>query len=190
MRARDEWIEAGLDALRSGGADAVRIDSIALRLRKTKGSFHHHFAGIAAYQEALLEAFEQNALRQVDTLIDATAEESAESALAHVALNVQFDPALESAIRSWAGAAVGARETMARVDLARLEALTAIWSREIANDAHARVAALVPHLIIAGASSVQPTPRPEDLADVFALLVGLVPHVAASAPSLTDQPDP
>ncbi|GAC1624485.1 MAG: TetR/AcrR family transcriptional regulator [Nevskia sp.] len=48
----DAWAEAALEALASGGLDAVAVEPLARRLRVTKGSFYWHFAN----REALLRA--------------------------------------------------------------------------------------------------------------------------------------
>lgn len=178
MTVRDEWIDVGLGALRAGGIDAVRIDRLAASLRRTKGSFHHHFAGATAYHQALLERFEGDALREVGALIDDTAGLPVPEALARVATSTRFDPVLEAAIRGWAEVSPTAQESLTRVDAARLDALTEIWRGELPDAADARVAALIPHLVVIGASVAHPTPSARDLERVFALLVQLVPHVS------------
>ena len=45
---REGWIAAGIALLREGGEDELTIDRLAKRLRRTKGSFYHHFADIDA----------------------------------------------------------------------------------------------------------------------------------------------
>lgn len=181
MTVRDEWVEAGFAALRAGGIDAVRIDSLAAGLHRTKGSFHHHFAGAAAFHQALLERFADNALHELAALTAAAAGLTVTEALARVAAGTRFDPALEAAIRGWAEGSPDARNALTLVDTARLDALTEIWSRALDDREQARAAALIPHLVLIGASVAQPTPTPPDLERVFALLAHLVPHVGASA---------
>lgn len=177
---REEWINVGFEALREGGIDTVRIDRLAATLQRTKGSFHHHFAGTAGYHHALLERFEEDAMREVSALTEETATLPVPEALGRLATGARFDPALEAGIRGWAEVDSAARVALARVDTARLDALTQIWSRELHDVDRARTAALVPHLVIIGASVAQPTPTTLELGHVFALLTQLVPHVRTS----------
>src|ERR1700746_2561025 len=48
----EHWAEAALEALASGGLEAVAVEPLARRLSVTKGSFYWHFAN----REALLRA--------------------------------------------------------------------------------------------------------------------------------------
>ncbi|QGH69676.1 TetR/AcrR family transcriptional regulator [Pseudactinotalea sp. HY158] len=190
MSAREEWIMAGLAALRANGIDAVRIDPLAETLGKTKGSFHHHFAGVEKYHRALLERFEADAVGEVHRLIEAVADLDLSQALARIAVSIRYDARIESAVRGWAATNTAAREAMARVDAARLDALTELWGSEFGDPRQARIAALVPHLVIVGASVAQPTPSRGDMAAVFAVLSSLVPHVGAGMPAETRDCDP
>lgn len=57
-RARDRWLTAGVEALAEEGANGVRIDRLAARLRLSKGSFHHHFGGADDFKRVLLDHVE------------------------------------------------------------------------------------------------------------------------------------
>jgi len=51
----EDWVEAALEALADGGADAVRIERLCAQLGVTKGSFYWHFKGRDALVEAMVE---------------------------------------------------------------------------------------------------------------------------------------
>ncbi|HKV20235.1 MAG TPA: TetR/AcrR family transcriptional regulator [Mycobacterium sp.] len=53
----DDWIQAGFAVLAEDGPNALRLDAICERLGVTKGSFYWHFADIATYRTALIEAW-------------------------------------------------------------------------------------------------------------------------------------
>lgn len=53
------WAEAALDAIASGGLDAVAVEPLARRLGVTKGSFYWHFANRDALLRAALGRWEQ-----------------------------------------------------------------------------------------------------------------------------------
>lgn len=51
---RDDWIRAGLDALRATGPGALGAEPLARRLGTTKGSFYWHFRDVPDFHAALL----------------------------------------------------------------------------------------------------------------------------------------
>ncbi|WP_164990559.1 TetR/AcrR family transcriptional regulator [Agromyces albus] len=179
MEARERWIEAGIEALRADGIDGVRIDRIARHLGLTKGSFHHHFSGAGQYRLALLERFESDAteaLRRVDAdLVEATALEAL-TRLPEV-LDSLFDVPLERAVRAWAFADADALAALERVDAARLAAIEARWVAILGPGERARIAALVPHLLVIGASVAAPPISATELRAVFDLLASIAPAV-------------
>jgi AcrR family transcriptional regulator len=52
-----DWIQAGFAILADGGPNALRVDRLCERLGVTKGSFYWHFADLAAYRDALVDAW-------------------------------------------------------------------------------------------------------------------------------------
>ncbi len=55
----DAWVEAALDAIATGGLDAVAVEPLARRLGVTKGSFYWHFSNRDALLRAALSHWEQ-----------------------------------------------------------------------------------------------------------------------------------
>ncbi len=62
MKRREEWLELGLEALREGGTEAIRIDGLAKRLEVTKGSFYAHFPSKDEYLTAICEYWREQAM--------------------------------------------------------------------------------------------------------------------------------
>ncbi len=62
---RSAWIEAGLQALASGGPDAVRIEALARTLGVTKGGFYWHFDNRRALLDDILDAWERVSVDEV-----------------------------------------------------------------------------------------------------------------------------
>ncbi len=52
-----DWIQAGFAILADDGPNALRVDRLCERLGVTKGSFYWHFADLAAYRDALVDAW-------------------------------------------------------------------------------------------------------------------------------------
>jgi AcrR family transcriptional regulator len=53
----DDWIQAGYAILAEEGIKALKIDRLCARVGVTKGSFYWHFADIASYRDALVQAW-------------------------------------------------------------------------------------------------------------------------------------
>lgn len=123
---RQRWVDEGLRVLAEEGAPGVRIDRVAARLGLSKGSFFHHFDGIAGYRRALLEHWENTAVRELG---DGAPQPLLEDLAARVGALV--DLRMEAAVRAWAFQDAEAAAAQERVDLARLAALESVWSQII-----------------------------------------------------------
>lgn len=53
----ESWIEAGYAILAEEGIKALKLDRLCERVGATKGSFYWHFADMAGYRSALVEAW-------------------------------------------------------------------------------------------------------------------------------------
>lgn len=62
----DDWAQAALDAITRGGISAVSVESIARKLKVTKGSFYWHFRNRKALLRAAMELWET---RETDDII-------------------------------------------------------------------------------------------------------------------------
>ncbi len=58
-RGREAYFRAAREILTQQGPDGVTVAALCERLGVTKGSFHHHFATMPAFVEALAEHWEQ-----------------------------------------------------------------------------------------------------------------------------------
>lgn len=55
--SREDWIRAGLETLAEKGVDGVRVESLARRLRISKGSFYWHFKDREDLLDAVLSSW-------------------------------------------------------------------------------------------------------------------------------------
>jgi AcrR family transcriptional regulator len=69
--SREDWADAGLEALAEDGLGAVAIDPLARRLGATKGSFYWHFANRDDLVATVLELWEQRDTTDVIAELDA-----------------------------------------------------------------------------------------------------------------------
>ena len=61
----DDWARAALRAIARGGVDAVAVESVAVELGATKGSFYWHFKNRDALLQAALDRWEQRGTEAV-----------------------------------------------------------------------------------------------------------------------------
>lgn len=122
---RDQWIEEGLQALATGGPDAVRIETMAKRLGVTKGGFYGSFADRNALLEAMLDTWERES---VDEVLERVERESGDPRtqiqLAGV-LTFSGDRLLpiDLAVRNWARRDQAVAARLRRVDSKRIQSL-------------------------------------------------------------------
>jgi AcrR family transcriptional regulator len=183
--ARQRWLDVGIRVLAQEGAERLRVDHLAALLGVTKGSFHHHFDGSEGFKTELLAYIEQLSIDTLNGAINALGpSENANATMAHLTAlvgptdNTIYRPELERAVRAWATSDPDARETQARIDAARVEALQRVWRPHVADDAAARVAALLPYLVAVGAATVVPPVAADELQRVYEMLLPLVPASA------------
>ncbi len=191
---RSRWLDEGLAVLASEGIAGLRIDKLAARLDVTKGSFHHHFAGIADYQRALLEYYEEQVRAALGRAIEEGSGAGTRQTLEWLTSLVAGGsaaaagsdgpggtagsirrPQLDAAVRAWAHGDPVAHATQARIDAAAVAALQAAWRPAVETDAAARTAALVPYLISLGAAAMVPPVEGDELREVYELLLERVP---------------
>jgi AcrR family transcriptional regulator len=110
-RTVEDWEEAALDAISSGGLRSVSIPELARGLGVTKGSFYWHFASLDELIAAALrrwEALESGIVNELETIDDPRARlraaftEAMQSLRAHalfVALSGSDDPRVTAVLR-------------------------------------------------------------------------------------------
>lgn len=180
MPSRSDWLEAGLASLADDGPNGLRIDRLCRRLKVSKGSFHHHFAGAGDFKHALLAAYEIRVVEALDQAISQTKAVTPKDALVGLTAAITnrkgfYRPDLEVAMRAWAFSDPEVRAVQERIDERRLASLRGIWSQILDDPAAAYTAALLPYLVGIGASLIQPPTPSDQLQRVYELLLGSVP---------------
>lgn len=122
-----DWIKASFVALTVGGPQAIRAESIARKLKVSKGSFYWHFADVPALKLAMLDHWEKTATKNIIDLVNL----SASSAKDRLRVLVQLSTSstddeygglmAEAAIRDWARYDETASTALKSVDQQRLK---------------------------------------------------------------------
>lgn len=138
---RDDWLAAGERLLATQGPEALKAEPMARHMATTKGSFYWHFRDVADFHAQLLARWRSAATAALDAAKDTAGTPAARlRALAEALADPDPDRATEAAIRTWAGAHTGARETLAGVDRARRAALLGLLADNgISNPEMARI---------------------------------------------------
>lgn len=127
---REDWIQAGLDVLSLAGIESVRVETIAKRLRISKGSFYWHFKNREDLLDAMLSSWEarQSDWQASDEVGGLNPAESW-AGLLEILSRPEYGR-LDLAISSWAREDEMARRRVGEVEKRRLAHLTRIF-REI-----------------------------------------------------------
>lgn len=162
---KQNWLLAGLDALRKGGVGAVRVERLAADVGVTKGSFYWHFRNRGALLDALLEFWSREMtdaeFERIQTLraglaarLLALAEDVLEKGMG------RYDPA----IRAWARHERKVAAAVAQVDRRRVRALTGFFEEVGFGAADARTRARLFYTFLLGEPQVRaPAREPGEL---------------------------
>ncbi|MFF4415879.1 TetR/AcrR family transcriptional regulator [Streptosporangium sp. NPDC001559] len=172
MATERDWLDEGLAVLAEQGVPAVTIEVLCERLGLTKGSFYHHFRGMAAYRAALLEHFEARFTTEFIDIAESGADASAVARMERLLdlVTGRGDTAnLEIAVRAWAHHDPLARAVQERVDRRRIDYLGTLWRRR-GGDEPETMARLL-YLIVVGARHLVPSLTAGELREVYEFAV-------------------
>jgi len=140
---RADWIDAARSKLDSVAIDELKILTLAEDLSVSRSSFYWYFSGMAELQNELVktwgdstEAIVERSHRPTDTITTACL--GVFECWADTKLS---DPPLEFAIRDWGRRNTGIAERVHDADIARLEALAAMFGRHGFSEMDAMVRA-------------------------------------------------
>lgn len=128
-RTEADWLELGLELLRTRGPQALTIDELCRAAGRTKGAFYHRFkGGIDGYRDALLAFWHAATTDHVIGSVPAPAAEP-DAAARREALNalvMHMDIGLERAIRSWGVYDSAVQEVINATDRKRIDAVVTL----------------------------------------------------------------
>ena len=129
---RRRWIDTGLEALATGGPDAVRIEPLAQALGVTKGGFYWQFDNRGALLEELLDTWEHTLVDEVIERLEADGGDARSKLRRLFALAGAGEARgllrAELAIRDWARRDDGVGDRLRRVDNRRMDYMRGLFS--------------------------------------------------------------
>ncbi|MBI5069548.1 MAG: TetR family transcriptional regulator [Deltaproteobacteria bacterium] len=147
----EDWSAAGLALLRDEGVEALTVDRLCAALRRTKGSFYHHFRDLDGYLAALLRRWEAE-LTEAPIRAAAGEPDPARRGAKLDAVVRGLDHRLDCAVRDWARRDPRARAAMERIDRRRIDAIAAI--HRAAGRRDARLLASLEYVAFVGAQQL------------------------------------
>ena len=119
---RDDWLLAGVSALRAAGPDALGAEPLARRLGTTKGSFYWHFKDVPAFHDAILARWRteaETALMAVSGITDTARLRATAQSIADTTGHDSPALSCEPMIRAWAQTNAGVAAPLREVDILR-----------------------------------------------------------------------
>jgi AcrR family transcriptional regulator len=163
MAGVDDWLTAGLGLIRGGDPRRLTIDGLARELGLTKGSFYHHFTGMADYRRRLLGHYRDlYTTRYIDAVEDGTTADPIDRLHRLIDLVTSGkDNELGVAVRAWAMQDADARAVQEQIDAARLDYLRGLFGEQFGD--RADTLAHVLYLVVIGSEHLLPPLDPRRL---------------------------
>ncbi len=153
---KNTWFKEGFKILRSNGAGGLTIENLTLGLKKTKGSFYHHFKNRNDYSRQLLEQWEENqAIDIIQNSQQAQTLEGINETLVTLS-GEAMDPKTEVAVRAWALQDPLAREFQERIDTQRVNFLRNMFSLMTEDKTRAELFSLIRYCFYIGSHQIIP----------------------------------
>ena len=143
---RQDWMNAALAVLKSGGVEAVKVADLAAQLQVSRSSFYWYFKNRTDLLDALLAHWEATNTAALVAQAHAPAQTITEACCNIFRCNIDtrlFDPQLDFAIRDWARRSAEVRAVLESGDAARVAALTQMIVRHGYPDQNAKARARV-----------------------------------------------
>jgi AcrR family transcriptional regulator len=137
---RRAWVDAALQALATGGPDAVRVEALAASLGVSKGGFYWHFKDRQTLLGEMLDSWEKTVAEDVIARVESHPADPRAKLQQLFELAPSVDFAVELAIRDWARRDREVAERVRRVDNRRIEYLRSLFGQFCVdnNDVEAR----------------------------------------------------
>jgi AcrR family transcriptional regulator len=128
------WIEAALQALASGGPDAVRVESLAKSLGVSKGGFYWHFKDRRALVAEMLDTWEKAVVEDPIARVESQPAHPRAKLQRLFELAPSVDFAVELALRDWARRDDTVAARLRRIDNRRMQYLRSLFGQFCADE--------------------------------------------------------
>lgn len=147
---RAAWIDTAMQALASGGPEAVRVEALAASLGVSKGGFYWHFKDRPALLEEMLDSWERAGTDAVIAQIESDPGDPRAQVRRLFALAPSADFAVELAIREWSRRDDAVAARLRRIDDRRIDFLRSLFARFCATESDAEARSLLAYSLLIG----------------------------------------
>ncbi|MEL6565498.1 MAG: TetR/AcrR family transcriptional regulator [Pseudomonadota bacterium] len=129
---RQDWLNAALSVLKSGGVEAVKVADLAAQMHVSRSSFYWYFKNRTDVLEALLAHWQATNTAALVAQANAPAATITEACCNIFRCNIDtrlYDQKLDFAIRDWARRSDTVRAILSDSDAQRVAALTQMFVR-------------------------------------------------------------
>ncbi len=147
---RGAWVDAALEALATGGPDAVRVKALAASLGVTKGGFYWHFKDRQALLREMLDSWEKAAVGDVIARVESQSADPRAKLQQLFELARSVDFAGELAIRDWARRDREVAKRVRRVDNRRMAYLRSLFEQFCADEDDVEVRSMLAFSLFIG----------------------------------------
>ena len=153
---RDAWIKGATAVLADAGVDGVRIETLAKKLKVTKGSFYWHFRDRRDLLDAVLETWKIGRVNDIRKQTQGPAGAEATTLLhtidVYAAARNRKGIHIEAAVRDWARRDNQAASTVEEVDAERLACACRLFLACGMDDKEARARSVLLYAYVFGVS--------------------------------------
>ncbi|SMB88853.1 TetR/AcrR family transcriptional regulator [Deinococcus hopiensis] len=173
-KSRTDWLRAGVEVLTAQGDEGLNVETLLGHLGVSKGSFYHHFTGLADYKAQLLAHLEKVGFADVVAGVDPA--QPAARQLQQLTQEIAGrNLAQDWAVRRWAERDAGARALVERMDARRLAYLETLFSESTGDAAQGQFFARMAYAFFLGAPQLRPAIAGEEYVRMVQTLNRLLP---------------
>ena len=149
---REDWVQAALRALASGGPDAVRVEALAKDLGVSKGGFYWQFEDREALLKEALATWEKTGTEDIIAAVEGSGEDPRDK----LRLLFEMSPtarglfAVELALRDWSRRDRAVARRLRRVDNRRLSYLRELFGEFCADVEEVEARAMLAYSLFIG----------------------------------------
>ncbi len=147
---RSAWVDAALQALATGGPDAVRVEALAVRLGVSKGGFYWHFTDRQALLDEMLDSWEKAAVDEVIASVESQPAGPRAKLQQLFELAPSADFAVELALRDWSRRDEDVAERLRRVDNRRMAWLRSLFGQFCGDENDVEARSLLAYSLLIG----------------------------------------
>lgn len=174
------WLEVAAKVLATQGPDALTIDAMCRRMRKTKGSFYAHFESQEAFLAALVAHWRAIHTEEVKQCVDRSPSgQDRLTALNRIA--VRIDGRLDQGMRRLAERYPALAPAVAGVDEERVAYLAGLYKTTHGFSAReSRDWAMVEYAVYVGLQQIAPRRKPAEWERIYAMFAKRISGPAGS----------